>query len=553
MKNLCYRVAAWAVVVSALLSEVAQAQDEPKSQTMAIVALSGYDAIIADLAFIGKLVEQPGLPQMAEGGLAVVTGGRGLAGVDKSKPWGAVVQAKGTEFEPLIFIPVEDLNAIMTTVGAAMGSKPAPNDEGIYTIPLGLMSLFVKEQEGWAYLARNADMLAELPADPTEQLDGLQKDYDIGVRLFVQHIDPAYRQIAIQQMKQALESGIERLPEESDEDFEMRKRLALNSMKQMEMFFNETDHVTVGWHIDSEQQATHLDMTIVAVEGTRMAAQVEQLANTKTEHAGFLLPEAALTMNFTSQAGSPEDVQQAVDMIEGVRKQAMKAIDEDSDLPDDATREAVKSALGDLIDVGIATIKEGKFDGGAAARLEPEALTFVAGGHVASGPDLEQAFKKVVALIEKEADEAEIKWDVDEHEGVRFHQLTIANEDEDAQKLLGEKLNVVLGIGEKSFFVSVGRNALETLIEVLDDSKEAGAKKVPPMQMVVSIGKLLAFAASLDDNPALAAAAEAAASAEGNDHLRVTVTPVELGAKYRFQIEQGVLKAIGAAAARQNQ
>ena len=64
--------------------------------------------------------------------------------------------------------------------------------------------------------------------------------------------------------------------------------------------------------------------------------------------------------------------------MDTMRKQAEKAIDEEDDIPDEETREAVKGAMNDFMDAFQATIESGQMDGGAALQLGPDKLTLVA-------------------------------------------------------------------------------------------------------------------------------------------------------------------------------
>ena len=68
------------------------------------------------------------------------------------------------------------------------------------------------------------------------------------------------------------------------------------------------------------------------------------------------------------------------------------------------------------------------------------------------------------------------------------------------------------------------------------------------MHFSLAIGPILQFAASVDDNPQVAALAAASEKAEGNDHIIVTTKQIERGLSYRLVIEEGILKIIGEAA-----
>src|SRR5262249_49005528 len=142
------------------------------------------------------------------------------------------------------------------------------------------------------------------------------------------------------------------------------------------------------------------------------------------------------------------------------RKQAEKAIDEENDLPDQTSRDALKSAMNGFLDAAEATIEGGQMDGGAAAVLHPDSLTVVAGFLIKDPAKIESGLKKIAEIGAKEPDFGGVQWDAAEHAGVKFHTMSvpIPEDQEDARKMLGDKVDVAVGIGTDSVYVAIGRD-----------------------------------------------------------------------------------------------
>ena len=191
-----------AVAVAPLERPPAVAQDAASSEmkNLLIVSLSGYDNLLADVGFLGQFVGQPALAEQLTKTLELYTQGQGLPGLDKSRPWGMVVQTDGTQFQPLAFAPVTDVKQLL---GALENLQLEAQDRGAgvfelqSTTPAVPQSVFVKQSGDWAFIGQNADAVAQVPADPVAQLDGLHQQYDVAVRLYVQNIPELFRQMAI--------------------------------------------------------------------------------------------------------------------------------------------------------------------------------------------------------------------------------------------------------------------------------------------------------------------------------------------------------------------
>ena len=148
-------------------SAVAQSAGEP--QPLAIVALAGYDALIEDINFVGSLGGQQDLAQSVEQMIMLFTQNKGLAGLDKSKPLGLVVQSNGMDISGAVCIPVTSLKELTTTL-MPFGVMAKEGANGLTEISANGQTLLAKEKNGWAFLSVMPQMLENLPEDPGKVL-----------------------------------------------------------------------------------------------------------------------------------------------------------------------------------------------------------------------------------------------------------------------------------------------------------------------------------------------------------------------------------------------
>jgi hypothetical protein len=231
----------------------------------------------------------------------------------------------------------------------------------------------------------------------------------------------------------------------------------------------------------------------------------------------------------------------------------------DKKVDDAETRDAIKAAFADWAEALVETIKTGEVDGGGALTLSADSLTFVSGVHVKDPSKIEGGFKKLEAAAKKQPDFPGIKWNAAEHAGVKFHTLTIPvpADKEKGRQLLGDNVDVAIGIGKEAAYFAVGKNNLEAVNKAIDASASNKGKKVPPFELAISLAPIMEVAATQANGPQKDVAQKVAdylkSQAQGRDHIRVVGQVIPNGLKYHFEAEEGVLKAIGTAAAAQQE
>lgn len=554
MRKTLLSALAVAVLLGAANLGPGQEASTATTEPVLVISFSGYDEVLKDLEFIGKLAGNPQLAQMVEAGLKQSdTAGALLAGLDKQRPCGLVVgidqsQLAGDQLDPnrlLVahaFLPASGEGDLEGLVASA--KEKLPEGAGI--------KVHAAVKGDWLFISNSAEALANAPADPVPMLDGLNEQYDLAVRVNVKNIPPPLRQMALAPLQMGMQMGMQQMPGETDEQFALRSKMTQQAMQQMTTLLNELDALSLGLAVDRTASTGYFDYVITAVEGTKTAQQLAQAKQLTTNFAGFVLPGAAVTLNAVSQA-APSQIAQVKTMIASIRASATSDL-ENQGLSDAELKQA-KKVVEDLFSVLEATLESGRTDIGMSLVLDSGALTFVAGSHVAESDKLETLIKDLAGQIVQQDPQLAnaIKLDAEVHQGVRFHRLALpteqmAEEVEILPQLVGQTLEVVVGAGPDSVCLAAGRNAADTLKGAIDRSKAEAGKPVPPMRLAVAATPIANFVAQVGNDQAkgiAAMVAEVLKQSGGKDHLTVTTTLVPNGAKTRLEIEEGLLKVIG--------
>lgn len=538
-------------VQSAENAVVAEPADGMKPVVM--VSFAGYDALLEAADVIGKLSDSP-LSPMLNGVIQAQLGEDALAAIDTKRPWGAIVQTDGSSFPAVAFLPVKNLKKLLESLESRIG-KAKETGEGTYELETkNGQTIYLADKAGWAFVSSSADHLARAPKDPVKVLGELPKSYTVAVRAVVKNVPPLARQMMLLPLQMGIQQGAERKPDESDEQYALRTKLTKQAMQQFTDMLNDLDTLQVGVQVNSKSSTAHLDYQVTATPGTKTARQMADMKGLKSSFSGFYQPSAAVAFDFASKVAE-SDSAQLKSSLQAARAGALKEL-EKQDLSE-ADLKRVRKWVGDLMDVLEKTLQSGRMNAGATLALDAKQLTFTAGAYLAETAKLDTLVREVVAEGSKEKPQlAEaFKFDAESHAGVKFHvfSLPTAALDKAADRLtplVGETFTVVLGIGPESAYLSAGRDAAKTLKSLIDGSKAAGEKAVPPMRLSIAAGAIARAveSAAQQERPREIAGkvAKVLASTPSQDHITVTSTAVPNGGKVRIELQQGVLKLLGA-------
>jgi hypothetical protein len=537
------------LVVGLLLATGSRLHAQEGTKPVVVVSVSSYDELLKDIEYIGQLRNQPELAKTLEGLLGFFTQGQGLNGLDKSRPWGMAVLTDGATFPKALFLPVSDVDKLLAALMAFVG-QPKDAGDGVLEITLqqNNMPLFIKNQEGWAWISQSADELAALPKNPLELLGGMEKQYDLAVRANVQNVPEIYRQLAVDALTDGFEKNLQKEEGEDDASFEKRKQFARSQLENMVTVINELDQLTIGWSIDRTAKKTHFDFGMTAKPDSKTASQMARIKDFKTRLSGFIQPAGVLSLSAASSY-TDEEAAQAQQTLDSARETVLNDIENSDDIEDEQTRKQLASIVSDGMDILKAMLKGGRSD--AAASVTGS------GPYVASGALFVGDTARVAPLVDKivellKSRERLVSFDkkVSQTAGVSFDKITLkpreGEQGEKIAKLLGEgNIEILVGTDKDTVYVAAGSGALPALEQGIQTSKTAGETPATPLNFTASTAAIAQLVSLVDDDNLQAGAMAAMLKEGGNDKIRVQYQPVTNGVIVRLEAEEGVIKLMG--------
>ena len=287
------------------------------AEPVAVVALASYDELAKDVQFVGKLADKPDLAGVMEGLIAMFTQGKGLAGLDKSRPIGIVVEIDDMRPTGYVFLPVTDVKQMLgvlelfATITEEGGIyKIAPND--------GKKPSYLKASGGWAFLGEKAECLPQATIDPGALLGGMDKHYLLSGKFLVAKVPESMRTMVTQRLQTEATKNLKPEAKESPAVFAARKAVVEAAVKQLATAINELDQVTLGLVIDRTAETVAADLGVTARSGTALAGQLDQATKGTTLFSGFRLPGATLTAT-KSQTLTPDLIPSLTGLVDTIR------------------------------------------------------------------------------------------------------------------------------------------------------------------------------------------------------------------------------------------
>lgn len=530
------------LAVAVLLVSPLVARAQAVAKPFMVVSINKLDELLSDAGAMAAAAGQGDAANLWLGLAGVYA-----TGLDRTKPAGAYVSLGDSGPQVVAFVPVKNLKQILANFQAQLGpAKDVGN--GVLEVGANLpQPMYIKEQAGYAFIVQDPQSLQNVPADPSKVVQDLVAKYDIAVQVNMGNLPAEFRELAVSQLKMgfdgALQAQADNLPEEQRA---ITEQLGKASMKSIEDFMEQADQVTIGIAIDGRTSGLTVESSVTAKAGTELAKQMEVVNSVKSAFGGLGGRDPAALLSLTT-ALMPADVAQVTAGMTAARQQAMQAIDDDAGVPADK-KEPLKSALGGILDVIAATMAAGKLDMAAAVNLLPGSLEVVGGAVVADGLKLEKSVKQIVEMVKDQPGFPQVQLDFAKLDGVNLHKIEIpAGEiDPNLGRLLGDRLEIILGFSRDRALMAVGRDGVATLKPVTTLSPNAGP--AIPVQLRVAVGQWMKMANAVESNPATQALAAAADQANGDDKISLSIRPIERGSAYSLQISGGVIKMAGAAA-----
>ena len=332
---------------------------------------------------------------------------------------------------------------------------------------------------------------------------------------------------------------LDRQPGESAVEFALRNALADQGLRRAADLAVEGDSLLAGLSLDLRTRSLIADAEVTYRRGSEMAQGLAAPSKAKTDFAGFLVPDAALTGVWTGEIARMPLYQllTLVDagvgpLLEGPSGRAGRDL-----------WQAIRTALVDQ-----------SVDGGVLGVVRPGGATLAVGGDVADAAAVRRALENLAEAVERQPALARaVVWQQDaaRYRGVHFHLLSIpldakAKDRQGLARAFGKSVDVVVGIGDGRLYVAAGRHPLELLKQAIRGSQGRTAGKRPPVYFCLKpapVVRLLADLSQGEDRARLAFVANLLEQPSTGDRVRLTGVPVTRGMHLRLEIEEGVFRA----------
>lgn len=517
----------------------------PNNEPVLVVTIGSINKLMQDVNYMTGAMGQP-----QAGGMFQMMAATFTQGIDTTQPIAIMVPLVDSAPEPIAFIPTPDVNTVLDRLRAQLGPVDEL-DDGTLAIAVGVNTVYIRQNGGWAVLARNQDLLAMAPEDPTTLFEGMGNNYDIAFRVRLQQVPEQSRDAIVAQIRQGFEQAMAR---QNNPDADAARKMAENSIAQLELLIKDTDELSFGFNIDSNNQRLVTDVAFTAVAGSDLAEMYGGQKAIPSRFASVIRQSAAAYYHGASSI-SPKYVEMTRASLENsINTLRMALAGEDNLSPQD------QAEIAEMIDriaaLAMDSISEGKVDIGAMLIADPDQFRFVMGAFVSDGDEVAQIVKDLAKKVENEPDAPTFKFDQGEYSGVTMHvvEADVPETEDEVRKIFGETLRVHIGTADKAVYLAVGDDSeaeMKRLIDAggEDAGGEDGGGKRPLAQLHFTLLPILEYAQSIEENDVVAAMINSLAAAPDPGLVSVVSDTMPNGAKSQVVMGEGLLKAIGAAVA----
>ncbi len=508
---------------------------------VAMLSITNLDRLLSDVSYMLRACNVPEV-----GGLVSVMANQYTQGLDRTRPLGLSVSLDGETPVPIGFLPVSDRAAFFDSL-AAIGVEPDDLGDGLFEIAAGGNAIFVKDANGWLYISQTEEALDKVPTDPSVALGDLPKKYDLAVKVNLQALPADMVDMMTEQIRGGFERQMAEQGDRTEEEAKKARELGEASMAQLEQTIRDTEQLIFGWAIDVEGQKTFMDGAAQFIAGSKLAAQADASKNLKTAFSAFKLPQPAVLFRTTSLVAESDK-----SVIKNSLNTSLQQVEEriSNQINNTQASEALVKLVKKLGKLFEQTIDEGTLDGSLSASVSGDALKVLVGGRVADGKALAQAVQDAVKDLSGISEVPKFEFAYETYGGMTLHRTSvpIQSNDRSVQKVFGSNIKLTIGTGDKAFALSLDAAGDASLKAAIDGMKKAPSAAATPLEGVVEVGQIVEYAQSVSPNSMLDIVLQAIKDYAGKDKVLVNGNVIPRGVVYRLSIDEGVLRAAGAAA-----
>ena len=517
----------------------AQSSDGASEEPVIVVTMGSLNKLMQDVNYVSGLAGQP-----QAGGLFAMMAGTFTQGIDTTQPIAITVPLVDGMPQPMALIPTPDVKTVLNRLEAQTGPVDELND-GTLVIAVGVNTIYIKQQGDWAILAPDRDVLNLAPSDPASIFGDEADQYDLSVKLKMQQVPAPIRGMITAQMRQGFEQA---MVQQNTPDAESAREVAEASLTQIEQLITDTDEMEFGFNVDQSGKTVDFKARFTAVEGTDLGEVMASQQAIPSNFSSVIRPDAAAFYHSSAAIG-PESVTQAKASLQTAKDSVAGLLEAQGELPPDLQDEVIKY-LNQILDVGIASVSEGKSDIGAMLMAGENNLQFALGTFVADGNEVARIAKEIGGKVGSIPGAPRFSFDRSVHNDVTLHliEIDIPAYEEEAQAVFGETFEIHIGTGEKAVYLAFGNESEKLLMDFIDTAGSDSSSNRPVGQLQFSLLPLLQFAQSFSSEDITMAMIDSLSRSSDSGKIMLIQESIPNGVEVRFSIGEGLMQAAGAAA-----
>jgi hypothetical protein len=516
--------------LAAALAALAPQPAPAAGEAHVVLSVRSFDEIFGDSSYVMGGGTKGNGPSPIEGFVNQFTGGKGLDGVDRTKPFGVYLTFTPAGMpEGVAWIPVKDPRAFCQAWRARFPDGQ-PGDDRLFMVQAFGLPLMGKVSRGHCFISQSPAAL-ESPAVP--RTEGSQ---DVNLQVNLGLVPDELKEMLIAQIKARMDARALDLPHRAGASY-LQGYLAGQAYmnENIEKTIRDAQRFGIGLTVDQASGVVSVEWELVAKPGTPLAGEMTAFGSSVSSFAGLFSSDAAASFVVTGPI-PPQIRESLAQEFARVDEEARARLDSSMALRTPEAREAAHDTLGSFFKAwsGLERIDVAGVIDTAPGRK----LRLVIAAKAASGSDLTKAIQGFASAPDGPLGKGALKLDVASHSGARIHSLKLPP---DIERDLG-KGPVHLAVRGDALIVAAGTDSLAAVKAALDRTSAPGARR-PPAMLHVRPSKLVDLLAP----PGSAAAMRARSAFQGRgDHASFEMIPIPYGARGRLALGEGFLKLLAA-------
>lgn len=472
------------------------------------VSAASFNAVMNDLKAIGNAASNPAFAATVEGPVRFWLGKEMMEALDLDGQTGISVYDLGNNNTGFLFgFPLEDVSVLMDFMTEKNEDlEYTEREDGVIVWNMA----FIKSVNGWTFIASDETLLKLLddvkPAELFGTMNGQTFRYWMDFSRMPEEVRKTFLSI-----QEGAALGLEKTEDESDEEFEARKRSTEASLAMVKAVWDSMTDVEFGMHVNKETNAIESDIDIQMKPESEWGKLTTDAAKVKPVFSGFTQADGMIR-SFSSGINSEITRKSQAANVKVYVDTVRKALTEESELKlDEDFLDEIETLLTQFLSE---TSKQVENHTGLVVSGTPGNTNAAFAVQIPDVKDVKALFGKSVEIVKKQLGEAfDDKWiqnDVKMENGMTFDVIRIPTdeiieiaekEDEEKSpeyikdslhKIFGDELVLAVGGAGNLCFTALGNNPLEKIPDCLKNSDSKNLS-----EMNIDVRKLCLYASSL--------------------------------------------------------